>query len=204
MWSEWSEEVPFSVVGEWSEWSSAFSFALPEINDPPTIAIPEANQSLVAGAISFQFSAVVTDEDDPLPTPVWSSSNTLVATVNSSGVVRPLSAGIATITATVTDSGDLSASASRTVTVAAAPFIAPSPYYRAPQVWEACEPETVLESYTPVHINGVWQFLRSPVSLRGGFGEVGAWKYDGGVLRIVENGRADVIMRLVAGIFRLL
>ena len=52
----------------------------------------------------------------------WTSSNTAIATVNSSGVVTGIAAGTATITYTVTGTGGCpNATATRTVTVTAAP-----------------------------------------------------------------------------------
>lgn len=54
----------------------------------------------------------------------WTSSNTTVATVNSSGVVSGLSSGTSTITYTVNNAANCSAAVSTTVTVSAPPTVA--------------------------------------------------------------------------------
>ncbi len=64
---------------------------------------------------SITLSASVTPSDAPIKIINWSSSNTSIATVNSSGVVTGIAAGSATITAT-TDEGGYSSTKSITVT----------------------------------------------------------------------------------------
>lgn len=74
---------------------------------PSTLSMPDLTTS--------QLSATVTPEDASNKTVTWSSSNTAVATVSSSGLVSALTPGEATITAT-TNSGNLTSSCIVTVT----------------------------------------------------------------------------------------
>ena len=59
---------------------------------------------------AFQLTATITPSNATNQTVTWESSNTNVATVDSNGLVRAISAGSATITATTTDGTDLTAS----------------------------------------------------------------------------------------------
>lgn len=74
---------------------------------PSTLSMPDLTTS--------QLSATVTPEDASNKTVTWSSSNTAVATVSSSGLVSALTPGEATITAT-TNSGNLTSTCVVTVT----------------------------------------------------------------------------------------
>jgi gliding motility-associated-like protein len=80
-----------------------------------TVNAISGNTTVCAGATTTLSSTT--------PGGVWSSSNTAVATVNTSGVVTGVAAGTATITYTVTNANGCSASQSATVTVKALPVV---------------------------------------------------------------------------------
>ena len=86
--------------------------------------------SLTAGGATAQLQATVSPSDATNPAVIWSSSNTAVATVSSTGIVTPVAPGTATITVTTADGAD---TASSTVTVSAAvpvwtpPTLTPEP-----------------------------------------------------------------------------
>ncbi len=86
------------------------------VNATPAVAAITGANSLCAGSATTLSSTT--------PGGAWSSSNTTVATVNSSGVVSGLSAGTATITYSVSNAANCTASVSTTVTVSAAPTVA--------------------------------------------------------------------------------
>ena len=78
----------------------------------------ELNQNNVTLAVSntVKLSATITPSTATNPTINWSSSNQTVATVDSSGTVKGLSAGTATITAASADGSNVKATATITVT----------------------------------------------------------------------------------------
>ena len=72
-------------------------------------------QATINNGETLQLTASVSPSNTNNSTVIWSSSDTSVATVSSSGLVTAKSRGSATITATTTDGSDLSASCSVTV-----------------------------------------------------------------------------------------
>ena len=79
-----------------------------------SISMNKSNTTICVGDTE-QLTATVFPDDAPDKTVTWKSSNTSVATVNSSGLVTALAAGDATITATTNDGSNLSASCDVTV-----------------------------------------------------------------------------------------
>ncbi len=80
---------------------------------------------------------------------IWTSSNTAVATINSSGVVTGLSAGSAIISYTVTGSNGCSTSSTKTVNVYAYPVVDPITGYSS-----VCSGGSIVLSSSPS--GGVW------------------------------------------------
>jgi uncharacterized protein YjdB len=78
-----------------------------------SVAVSPTSASLYAGNTQ-QLSTTISPENATNKNVTWSSSNTAIATVNSSGLVTAVSAGTATITATTQD-GNKTASATITV-----------------------------------------------------------------------------------------
>ena len=78
----------------------------------------ELNQASVTMAVSntVKLSATITPSTATNPTINWTSSNTAVASVDSSGTVKGLSVGTATITAESADGSNVKATATITVT----------------------------------------------------------------------------------------
>ena len=109
--------VPFQVIP-----CAAFDY----FNGPPVvnvtgISVTPESATIVAGSTQQLIAEVLpTDADDP--TVIWSSSDALVATVDTSGLVTAVSAGSVTITVTTND-GSFSATSLITVEAAAVPVI---------------------------------------------------------------------------------
>ena len=76
-----------------------------ERSTPVTGVTVEPTSKAIAVGEETQLTATVTPEDASIKTVTWSSSNTSVATVDSTGKVTGVSAGTATITVTTTDGG---------------------------------------------------------------------------------------------------
>jgi uncharacterized protein YjdB len=87
------------------------------------VIVSPATSSVVSGS-SIALTAAVSPANATNGTLNWSSSNTGVATVNSSGAVTGVAAGTATITATSTDGSNKSASSTITVTINTNPNLA--------------------------------------------------------------------------------
>ena len=105
-----------SIAGwniNWFEGVSAATIAVTGITVSPTSA------TKVAGTTQ-QLTATITPSNATNKSVSWSSSNTAVATVNSSGLVTAVAAGSATITVTTTDQGKTATCA---FTVTAAPIV---------------------------------------------------------------------------------
>jgi gliding motility-associated-like protein len=109
-----------------------------------TATILDASNGTSAGTLSGTQSICVgstTTFSSTVSGGAWTSSNTAVATVNSSGVVTGVAAGTATITYTVTGTGGCSnATATRTVTINALPS---APTVSSPQL--ICPGNTVAD-----------------------------------------------------------
>lgn len=90
--------------------SIARTFAVTTVNITPTVADITGGSSIASGGTTTLASTTTGGS--------WSSSNTSIATVNSSGVVTGVAAGSVTITYTVTSSG-CSASKTKAITVTA-------------------------------------------------------------------------------------
>ncbi|GHV65841.1 hypothetical protein FACS1894199_07660 [Bacteroidia bacterium] len=73
---------------------------------------------ILSTKLQGQLIATVVPAETTYPTVQWSSSNTGVATVNTSGVITAVSAGTTTITATTTDGSNKTATCDVTVTTA--------------------------------------------------------------------------------------
>lgn len=86
------------------------------------VTLNQSALSLTAGGSSAQLQATVSPMNTTNPSVTWSSTNTKVATVDSSGNVTPGVARTATITATTVDGGY---AASSTITVAPVHVIVP-------------------------------------------------------------------------------
>lgn len=84
---------------------------------PVTGVTVSPTSSSVAAGLTVQLSAAVAPSNATNQNVSWSSSNTSVATVNSSGLVTGVTAGTATITATTAD-GNKTATSAITVTAA--------------------------------------------------------------------------------------
>lgn len=95
------------------EYGSSSDVAVTAVSVSPTAA------SIAVGATQ-QLTATITPSNATNQTITWSSSNTGVATVNSSGLVTAVSAGTTTITVT-TQNGSFTATSSITVTAASLP-----------------------------------------------------------------------------------
>jgi len=89
-----------------------------------TITLSPLTVTLTAGGATQQITPTTLDQYSNLITATltWASSNTAVATVNSSGVVAPVAAGVANITAS---SGSITSAAPSVITVNNPPPVAP-------------------------------------------------------------------------------
>ncbi|SHG12190.1 Ig-like domain-containing protein [Flavobacterium johnsoniae] len=94
-----------------------------------SVAVSPTSASLYAGNTQ-QLSATISPANATNKNVTWSSSNTAIATVNSSGLVTAVSAGTATITATTQD-GNKTASAAITVN----PNTSFTVYFYKPSNW---------------------------------------------------------------------
>lgn len=114
--------------------------------DVTGIAVNPASASINAG-LTTQLSASVQPSNATNQNVTWSSSNTSVATVNTSGLVTAIAAGTATITATTQDGGFTDTSV---ITVNTAPsftvhFYRPSAWGTGINIyWWAAQPSGVL------------------------------------------------------------
>jgi hypothetical protein len=115
----WSDQMPSRIDGNYYiHYVGQFSWSHLEVNgsggDTQTIAVtgvtlsPASASVGVAGSITLNASVLPNNASNKNLT--WSSSNTSVATVSSTGVVTGVSAGNATITVTTQDGGFTAAS----------------------------------------------------------------------------------------------
>lgn len=79
------------------------------------VTLDKTSMSIAVGSSPVTLNATVTPSDATNKDLIWSSSNTAVATVNSSGAVTPVSAGTSVITV-ITEDGYKTASCTVTVT----------------------------------------------------------------------------------------
>ncbi len=82
------------------------------------ITLNTASQTINKGG-TFQLSATIDPADASIPGIAWSSSNTSIATVDSTGKVTAVAGGSATITAAATDGSNKKATCAITVNVPA-------------------------------------------------------------------------------------
>ncbi|MFC5471306.1 Ig-like domain-containing protein, partial [Cohnella suwonensis] len=90
------------------------------------VALDKSTLALTVGGTVGTLAETVSPSNATDKSVTWSSSNTLVATVSSSGVVTPVAAGTATITVTTTD-GSKTATSAVTVSAATVPGAPPTP-----------------------------------------------------------------------------
>ena len=99
------------------------------------MTISSSTLSLTAGSWTSTLTAAVTPTFAANQAVSWSSSNESVATVSSSGIVSPITEGVATITATSV--ADNTKTAQCTVTVAAPRAVGFSEGFESPTLWPA-------------------------------------------------------------------
>jgi len=87
------------------------------VYDVDTVTLDQTTLSVAVGATGTLTATCTPDTAEDL-TVTWSSSDTSIATVDSSGVVTAVSAGTAIITATSNDESTVSATCTVTVAVA--------------------------------------------------------------------------------------
>jgi hypothetical protein len=92
-------------------------------NDPATVTLNRANDTLTAKSRTLQYTAVVSNARGAIipgagTTQVaWSSSNTAIATIDASGLATAVDTGTVTITATTTTAGATARTATATLRV---------------------------------------------------------------------------------------
>lgn len=90
----------------------------PDTNTPPVVDIATGDTASVNVGGTLQLTYTSTDaEDEPDPAPVFSTADAAIATVDAAGLVTGVAPGVVVITATTTDSGDLSDSDTIEITV---------------------------------------------------------------------------------------
>ena len=111
-------EARFAMADEPSEFtiSGTTNYPFHCIIIPATGVSLNKTSATINNGETLQLTATVSPNNATNKAVTWSSSNTNVATVSSSGLVTAKSRGTATITATTTDGSNLSASCSVTVT----------------------------------------------------------------------------------------
>ncbi|CAB4338746.1 MAG: hypothetical protein F2839_03170 [Actinobacteria bacterium] len=141
------------------------------------VAVSPSSLQFTLGGSSQTLTATVTPSNAAIKTTTWSSSNSLVATVNSSGVVTPVGIGSATITVTTTDKLK-TATASVTVT---APTVTPAlPSAKKNSAWTAKKVALLLGLTVPA---------KATVKVKAASGMSKICKVKSGKLRMLKAGK---------------
>ena len=104
----------------YSDWSDEISFKTENAVAVTSVTVDPTEWEMVAGDTKT-LTATISPNDATIKDVTWESSNTSVATVNSSGVVTAVAPGDATITVTSTFDGEITASCDITVAAPVTP-----------------------------------------------------------------------------------
>jgi uncharacterized protein YjdB len=104
----------YKAASQWKDFGTIVA-----IIPATAIALNKSETKLFLGS-TLQLTVTVLPEDATDKTITWTSSDPTVATVNKNGLVTPVAAGAATITATTNDGTNLSATCAVTVVIPAA------------------------------------------------------------------------------------